>query len=209
MVSFTTKIDQVLRILKFYQLDKAIHLPEEIDLDRIQMQFGCTLPVDYRYFLTTYGPGGLGVGGLAPLRVDSPLGRNFSVDILFGVGARDDWNPFSLMESTYAKVLPERYLPIASDAGGNLLLLQCGPRAVFAWDHEHGELNDREVERMIKELEVGGLNVDQYDLGQLILMWENLHPELVHNSSGHGNLYPIADSFLQLLKCLQPHPDYK
>jgi hypothetical protein len=77
---------------------------------------------------------------------------------------------------------------------------------VFAWDHEHRELTQDAVEHLIKELESGGLDVQQYDLGQLILMWEKLHPELISNPTGHGNLYRVADSFSELLKKPNPIP---
>lgn len=197
-------IDQALQRLRAYQLDTAARLPDDIELDRLQMQIGCTLPTDYRYFLTSHGPGGLGVAGSVPLPDHSALGARFDVDILYGVGARDDWDPFSLLQSTYGGVIPDGYLPIANDPGGNLLLLQCGTGAIFAWDHEHRELDFETVERRIQELEAGGLDVSQYDLGQLILMWEHLHPELVENATGHGNLYPVADSFGQLLERLGP-----
>jgi len=69
------------------------------------------------------------------------------------------------------------------------------------------ELTQDAVEHLIKELESGGLDVQQYDLGQLILMWEKLHPELISNPTGHGNLYRIADSFSELLKKAKPHPN--
>lgn len=78
---------------------------------------------------------------------------------------------------------------------------------MFAWDHEHRELTQDAVEHLIKELESGGLDVQQYDLGQLILMWEKLHPELISNPTGHGNLYWVADSFSELLKKAKPHPN--
>jgi hypothetical protein len=202
-------IDNQLKRLKFYRLDESASLPAKIELDRLQMTFGCTLPADYRYFLTTYGPGGFGSGGLIELPDGCPIGRHFSVDIIYGIGASDDWNPFSLLQSTYGELLPREFLPIASDPGGNLLLLQCGSQFIHAWDHEHRELDDKSINQMIEELQTGGVNVREYTLGQLILTWEKLHPNLVKNPTGHSNLYHVADSFIQLLERFKPHPDYQ
>jgi len=201
-------IDQALRRLRFYQLDKAVRLPADIDLDRLQMQAGCTLPADYRYFLTAHGPSGLGAGGIVGLPEGCPIRPHFSVDILYGVGARDDWDPFALLWSTYDGVVPGGYLPIATDPGGNLLLLQCGVGAIFAWDHEHRELSQAAVQQAVNELEAGGLDVRNYDIGRLLLMWENERPERIDNPTGHGNLYRVAESFSKLLEQLKPDPDY-
>ena len=39
-------------------------------------------------------PGGLERGAIIQLAGGTPLGPHFSIDILFGLGARQDWNPF-------------------------------------------------------------------------------------------------------------------
>lgn len=201
-------VDSALKRLQFYRLDPGAHLPASHELDRVQMQAACTLPPAYRYFLSTYGVGGFGTGARAALPHDCPIGNAFSLDMLFGMGSRAEWSPFGLLGSTYRGVLPSALLPIATDPGGNLLLLRCGADEILAWDHEHRELSPAQIDQAIKELAAGGLPTDQYDLGQLILMWERLHPEAVRNPTGHGNLWPVASSFESLLSGLQAHPDY-
>lgn len=207
MPSNFASIDQALRDLHYYPLEETVTRTSAVDLDRLQMQYGCTLSPDYRHFLSTYGPGGLERGAVVALPSGSHLGPHFSIDILYSLGEREDWNPFHVLESQYKTVLPSLFLPIATDAGGNLLLLQCGTGAVFAWDHEHRELTGDVIDRLVHELGAGGLEVEKYDIGQLILMWERHHPELIKNPTGHGNLYRVADSFAQLLTAAKPHPN--
>jgi hypothetical protein len=201
-------IDQALQRLHYHSLEKQVRLPAPHELDRLQMEYGCTLSTDYRYFLSHYGPGSFEGSGLLLLPSGSPIGTTFTVDIIYGVGGRKNWDPFALLASTYEQQLPPHYLPIATDPGGNLLLLACGADKIFAWDHEHRELSNNVLDDMINELAAGGLEVEKYDIAQIILMWENIHPERIKNPSGHGNLYPVADSFAQLLQSIRPHPDY-
>jgi hypothetical protein len=194
------EIDQALARLDYYALDRSWRAPAPDSLARLQVEAACTLATDYAAgFLSRYGPGGFGGGGFVDLPKACPIGARFNVDILYGVGSRDSWNPFYLAAETYQSHLPAFYFPIATDPGGNLLVCACGSGAVFGWDHEHRELRPADLDRIAAEAAAVGLDPSRYDLGQLITFWETRNPTAIRNPTGHGNLYPVAGSFTELL----------
>jgi hypothetical protein len=193
------EIDRALARLEYYALDRSWRPPAVEALQRMQIETPCTLAADYAGFLSRYGPGGFGAGGFVNLPDDCPIGTRFEVDILFGVGSRDSWNPFHLAAETYEGHLPASYLPIATDPGGNLLVCACGSGAVYAWDHEHRELSPGDLDRIAAAAAAAGLDPSRLDLGQLIMFWETRNPTAVRNPTGHGNLYAVANSFTELL----------
>jgi len=201
---FQAEIDRALARLEFYPLDRSWRPPAADALARMQVEAACTLATDYAGFLSRYGPGGFGAGGFVDLPEGCPIGARFEVDILYGIGCRDSWNPFHLAAETYEGHLPALYLPIATDPGSNLLVCACGSGAVFAWDHEHRELSPADLDRIAAEAAAAGLDPSRLDLGQLILFWESRNPTAVRNTTGHGNLYAVAGSFTELLANTRP-----
>jgi len=198
------EIESALTRLDFYQLDAAWRPPEADALAKLQVEAACTLAADYAGFLLRHGPGGFGAGGFVRLPQGCPIGTLFNIDIIYGVSARKSWNPFYLAAKTYQSQLPPSYFPIATDPGGNLLVCACGSGAIFAWDHEHRELNPADLDRIAQFAAGAGLDPSAYDLGQLIMFWETGNPAATRNPTGHGNLYPVAATFAELLTNAAP-----
>jgi hypothetical protein len=163
---------------------------------------GVSVSDDYVHFATVHGPGAFDVRTVVDLAASTPIGSSFAVDILYAPGSRPDWDPFHLLEATYDGQLPARMLPIGTDPGGDLLLLDREGR-VLAWDHEHRELSDDALDAMARDLRATGVEVESYDVGQLILMWEDAHRERVPSPTGHGNLYAVAASFAEFCSSLR------
>jgi hypothetical protein len=188
------QIDDAMRRLAFKEIEPHGPLPtRDTILDRAAA-LAVAAPDDYLYFLTTYGPGAFSTTAVIDLPAGNPLGKVFMVDILYGPGGREDWDPFELCESTYEGVLPDGMLPIATDPGGNLLVLDASGHT-FAWDHEHRELAPDALDRIDADLRNANVDTSEYDVGQLIQIWESMFPDRVTNPTGHGNLYQVADTF--------------
>lgn len=190
------EIDAALRRVGFYRLEPDAVL---VDRDAAKAQaaaMGFALPDDYAWFCSAHGAGAFDEHAMLPLPPDCALGPEFRLDILYAVGASADWNPLALASDTYLDRLPRGLLPIGTDPGGNLLLLDSEYAAgVYAWDHEHRELADGELDRRVADLRSAGVDTQELDVDQLLLLWEEMFPARVANLSGHGNLYRIAGSF--------------
>ena len=194
------EIEATLRRLAFYRLEPDAPLPARDAAAAEATAMGFALPDDYAWFCSTQGAGAFDQHAMLPLPAGCPLGPEFRLDILYAVGARDDWNPLALAEDTYLDRLPPGCLPIGTDPGGNLLLLGSD---VWAWDHEHRELADDELDRRIEDLRGAGVDTQQLDIDQLLLLWDQTFPDRVANPSGHGNLYGIAGSFADACAALR------
>jgi len=124
------------------------------------------------------------------------------MEVFLGLGDDPAWDIAALALDTYEGQIPEGWVPIALDPGGNLLLLgsdDVGSR-IFAWDHEHSELSQVQVDAAIEQLRDDGVPVEKFDLAQLILLWETRFPYAVAAPTGHGNIYIIADTFTDLVR---------
>lgn len=190
------EIEATLQRLAYYRLEPDATLPGRDAAAAEAAAMGFALPDDYAWFCSAHGAGAFDRHAMLPLPAGCPLGPDFRLDILYAIGADDDWNPLALAGDTYLDRLPPGLLPIGTDPGGNLLLLGTQKRAgIYAWDHEHRELADGELERRSADLRGVDIDAQQLDLDQLLLLWEEMFPARVANPSGHGNLYPIAGSF--------------
>ena len=198
------EIDAVLQRLAFYRLEPDAPLVGRDAVAAEASAAGLALPDDYAWFCSAHGAGAFDRHAMLPLPAGCALGPELRVDILYAVGARDDWSPLALADDTYLDRLPPGCLPIGTDPGGNLLLLGTQDRVgIYAWDHEHRELDDGALDRRSADLRREGIDVQQLDLDQLLLMWEQMFPARVANPSGHGNLYRIADSFADACAALR------
>lgn len=198
------EINAVLERFGFYRLEPDAALPGREVAAAEAAATGFALADDYAWFCCAHGAGAFDENAMLPLPADCPLGPDFMLDILYAIGASDDWNPLALASDTYPDRLPPGCLPIGTDPGGNLLLLDTQERpGIYAWDHEHRELADGELDRRIADLQRAGIDVQQFDLDQLLLLWEQMFPASVSNPSGHGNLYWIAGSFAEACAALR------
>lgn len=184
----------------FYPLAPRAPRPTPDALRQQAAQAGVTLPEAFITFSAEHGAGAFEQRVSIDLPAGCPLGPVFIVDILYAVGAPEDWDALALRDDTYDGRLPLAALPIATDAGGSLLLMAPEDGAIYAWDHEHLELDDTAVDRMVADLLADGVPVGEHDIDQLVLMWEERHPGQVANPTGHGNLYPVAESYEALFR---------
>lgn len=190
-----TPIDATLARFGFYALAPHAQPPTPDALRRQAAQAGVTLPESFIAFSKEHGAGAFEQRVGVDLPAGSPLGPVFIVDILYAAGAPEDWDALALRDDTYDGRLPLAAIPIATDPGGNLLLMAPDRGAIYAWDHEHLELDDSALDRIAADLATHGVAVDEHDIDQLVLMWEERHPGQVANPTGHGNLYPVAESY--------------
>lgn len=198
------EIDAALRKSGFHRLEPHARLPARQAIDAAARAAGFALPDDYAYFCATYGAGAFDEPAYIALPAGAALGPDFRVDTLYAVGANEDWDPIALASDTYLDRLPQGLLPIGTDPGGNLLLLGTAKRAgVYAWDHEHRELGDGELDRRVADLERARVDAGKLDIDQTLLLWEQMFAARVGNPTGHGNLYRVAPSFAGTLAALR------
>jgi len=200
-----SELDAAAKRLSFYRLEPNLPLPDETSVRSSAATVGFNnLPDDVVDFYCRFGAGAFDRPALLPLPAACPLGEVFWVDILYAIGAGRDWSPTELFQSTYAERLPEYFLPIGTDPGGSLLILGVEDRkGIYVWDHEHRELLVGEFDQRVAELQAKGVDTHNLDVDKILLLWDLEFLSRVKNPSGHGNLYPVADSFAQACTLLQ------
>lgn len=114
---------------------------EEILL--FEKKIGLSFPKDYKDFLVKYN------GGIpSPANFDFYDKSDASTIRSFFLITKDRNNPESIDWTLrlYDGRLPTHFLPVASDLGDNLILLDCSveARGVFFWDHEEEADEDEE-----------------------------------------------------------------
>jgi len=109
--------------------------PIDVNLiDLLEERLSINLPCEYRDFLTLYNGGYPDPDGF--LFKDGSDGS--SVDFFFDIGTSAEKS----IEGTvrrYKNRIPESFLPIARDPGGNLVLIKlygAAAGSIFFWDHE-------------------------------------------------------------------------
>jgi hypothetical protein len=199
-----TGIDANLTRCGFRRLPPIRPLPSASDVEAAGRAAGTALAADYAAFCASHGTGAFDRVVMLPLPADCALGPQMRIEILFGVGGGDsDRDALALAAGTYEDRLPVGTVPVGTDPGGDLLLLGCGPLAgVFVWDHEHRELAAGEFDRRVGELRSRGFPVEDYDIDQLMWLWDETFPDRVRNPNGYSNLYRVADSFTELCAAL-------
>jgi len=193
------EFDDAAARLVWYRLEPRALLPDEPAVRARAAAAGFALPDDHVDFCRRFGAGAFEKRAVLPLPAGCPLGPHFWLDIVYAIGAKTDWDPVALWESSYAGRLPDGFLPAGTDPGGNLLLLDTRPGgAVYAWDHEHRELRDGEFEQRVQDLASRGIATGTLDVDQILLRWEREFPQ-----QARGNLYRVADSFAAAFAALQ------
>lgn len=201
----TPAIDATLARFGFYPLAPRAPRPSPEAIRGMATQAGLRLPEPFVAYSAAYGAGAFGQRVGLALPPGCPLGTEFVVDILYAAGAPEDWDALALRDDTYAGRLPFLAIPIATDPAGNLLVMTpAGQDTIYAWDHEHLDMDPGAVDHLITDLAREGVPVEEHDLDQLILLGEGRFPERVGNPSGHGNLYRVAESYEALFEGLRP-----
>lgn len=189
-------LDHAGRRLNLYRLEPNAALPSEHTVRSRAHASRFDLPEDYIDFCCRFGASAFDRQALLRLPPHCPIGGDYWVDILYAVGAKAEWDSLDLWQSTYRDRVPASMLPIGTDPGGNLLLLGVQARAgVYAWDHEHRELAEGELEKRTAELRSKGVSTHTLDIDRILMLWDEQFPQQVKNPSGYSNLYRVADSF--------------
>jgi cell wall assembly regulator SMI1 len=108
----------------------------EDDLQKIEEEYQCELPDDYRRFLLRNN-GGFPVPDSVSFK---EAGRNTASDVFcfHAVASEGTWNSLQWHHKTFSGRIPKNTLPIAHDSCGNLWVLNVGPDhagSVIFWDH--------------------------------------------------------------------------
>jgi hypothetical protein len=180
--------------------------PSESDLEAFEQELGGALPADYRLFLPAYGRMGLEEETRFPLPPGCPWGAFGTVGQFFGFSSTPDEDIVHRIFTTYAGRLPVSMIPIASDPGGNLLLLGvkgADERKVWFWDHEFRVAAAR-MDEIEKDLKAHRVDVGRLDEEALIRRWEDLFPQKLTWTARRSNLYPVASDFMNFLRGLYP-----
>ena len=100
------------------------------DIERSALRLGRPLPRDYRDFLL-WTNGGRPVNNVC-------VAAGTDVHWIFGLNEAPAWSSLWSTIDTYAGRLPADVMPVASDSGGNLFVLESTGDAgrVLFWDHE-------------------------------------------------------------------------
>src|SRR5262249_34028764 len=111
---------------------------------------------------------------------------------------------------TYRGRIPEHAIPVASDPGGNLLVLSLGGDdrgQVYSWDHEFRRLGWKRLKAWIDELERAGVDVAHMSSPEIIREWEQRNPDKIEWRPGYGNLYRVAGTWDELMSSFQEYPE--
>src|SRR5262245_31034879 len=114
MADHYPEIDAALQRLAFYRLEPDVPLPDRQAAVAGAAAAGFALPDDYAAFCSAHGAGAFDAQAMLALPPGCPLGPEFRLDLLYAVGAGDDWNPLSLAVETYLDRLPRGFLPVGT-----------------------------------------------------------------------------------------------
>jgi SMI1/KNR4 family protein SUKH-1 len=205
-------VDEIMKNLEFTPISPDLQRsPSEEEIARFEAELGGKLPPVYRDFVKRYGVTSPERGARFPIAEPNPWGKMGTLRYFLGFSPRPHLDIVHQTVETYAGRIPDETIPIATDPGGNLILLGFdGPPTdqVYFWDHEHREAGEDEMDRRIADLESKGEDTNSMDEHALIRRWEELFPEKLTKPARFSNVYRVADTFMAFLESLQPHPDY-
>ena len=104
--------------------------------------------------------------------------------------------------------IPEGVLPIAHDAGGNLVCLDVAgkfPGSVWFWDHEQRWFTSN-LQEASEELEAAGLHTRRFSAHDIIREWARRHAESFDRPPDYMGMYRMAPSFADFLRSLYRIP---
>jgi hypothetical protein len=201
-----SKEDEIMAAVGYFPLHPELRFdPAEADLAAFESEIGGRLPADYRRFLSRYGETALKRSTAVPLREPSPWGDKCVVEIFYGFTRKPYRGIVHMTMETFSGRIPDETVPAATDPFGNLILVGFEGDArdrVWFWDHEHRELGER-FAQMVEEVKAKGVDVNSLDDHAVIWHWEELYPERLTRPPGRGNIYAIADTFMEFLELLR------
>lgn len=177
----------------------------EAALSALEGELGVALPDAYRAFVLRYGGTTFARRVVYPIEEPCPWGQTGAVEQFFGLSGDPASDLRRAALETYPGRIPDETVPIAEDAGGNLVLLGVEGMVrgqVFFWDHEHREVAGR-LEEMAADLEAAGVDLRYLDAHALIRRWEVRFPDRRTKPAGYGNVYRVAASFPAFLASLR------
>jgi hypothetical protein len=112
----------------------------ELDVSKLEMQLGMSLPEQYRRFLLNFN-GGIPTPDI--VTVEGLSGASADVQVFFGIGRSVESSCLEWNLTTLAKRIEKGLLPIATDSGGSVFclclrgrergaVLYCDLQSVFA-----------------------------------------------------------------------------
>lgn len=203
MSAVTEKLS-ALRICRIFE--PANPVDPEIIFSELEARFRRPVPADYKSFVPDFGQFGFEQPVRCPLPT-FPMGGAALLDLFFGLDRGHHYFLLAELESYGDGRMPEHLLPIAKDPSDNLFCLSLGSDdygVVYYWDHEHVELSWERFDEMVDQLDEEGVDTSRLSIGQLILVWEQRHPEELGRPPGYGNLYRAAGSFTDFVLALVP-----
>jgi len=178
--------------------------PRDADLTDFEHQLKAPLPEDYRRFLACYGGVAFRQNAEFAIQDPCPWGQSGQIGLFLGFSTRQEDDIVHLTMRTFASGIPDETIPIATDPGGNLVVLGVlgmVKHHVFFWDHDHCEQAGR-MDELLADVEAKGLDTRRLDSHSLIRRWELLYPERRTKPVGYGNVYRVANTFAEFLEGL-------
>ncbi|MEO8378057.1 MAG: SMI1/KNR4 family protein [Acidobacteriota bacterium] len=128
------RFEDVLARYKSYPLGNVDREAAREEIGEIESERGRALPGDYRYFVENFPATGLG----AYTYFNFNSAERGILSVLFGAAPGDAYD-FYENGHAYAESLPDEFVPIGADPGGNLICLSLGEGEygnVLFWDRE-------------------------------------------------------------------------
>jgi hypothetical protein len=120
----------------------AIPVPER-ELAELERLLGFAFPASYRRFIEKLGASAFArIVAFDPIkRLPTTISRSGRgiIDVFYGASAHEPDGLISAL-ARYRERMPEGFLPIAHDGGGNQLAMQLigdSPGAIYYWDHNN------------------------------------------------------------------------
>lgn len=190
----------------YYVIDESLRLEASTGLcAALQQQIGTDLPAEFQDFINEYG--GIACDGtlLATIAEPCPWGQKARINVFYGFSRDGKYYDLRDTLAMYASRLPNAFLPIAEDPGGNQICLSCSDGSIWFWDHEHREYSSDNLDLMIRELERAGYELANRDLHEIIRAWQQHQTIETHKPDGLTNIYRMADTLEQFIQGLEYH----
>lgn len=184
------------------------------DFARLEQSTG-TLPQDFRQFLAAFGGVVLGhedYNVIAPITEPCPWGSDVAPGTFYPLDAKHRYSIEKQLR-TFKSRLPAGVLPLAHDAGGNLICLDATggfPGSVWFWDHEQRWFRDHfsgSFENAAQELDdTGSIDARGLSVHDIIRGWARLHADRFDRPPDYMGMYKMTPTFADFLRSLHRVP---